>query len=485
MKKVLRSVLKVDGSLSDDELQENLFYLSDSDLSFLKSEDQAIWDFVERYAKSHSGQVPSINSVRDNFEREQRYDVLDRIENVASVDRVYYSSDFENLVKNKLESQYERRTGKLFQRANHILKEGFTPSQANDRYEGYRDALNYVVERADDLLAAGRGEVRRSDITGDTDEMRSEFENTINNLRESWGIGTGLETIDSCCRGINPGELWLHAGFTSDLKTTFALNWAYKCCMIFGWNVYYVSLEMPVQQIRRIFYVMHSSHPRFEQQGYEPLDYRFIRDGVTEDNERISQEDIDFFHKVVDDVEQNRGRDYGRFIVEAPKKENATIPAIQNRMEMIHHSTPIHLAFIDYFGLVQPHRNMGDYYQELNMIINEAKQMCLNFARGEKLPLVALHQINREGRKEAERNDGHYTKRALADANAAERTSDVITYTYLNDRLRDNNEVRIGNLKNRDNPMFDQFIARVDPRNRFIRELVEDNEEDTGFDLID
>lgn len=488
MKDVLRSIIHVDGTIDREDLQRNLFHVAETDLEFVKNEDEEIWEYIYDYAMSYSD-PPSLLTIRDYFEDQHAFEVLDRLDEIEHHDETYVKSDFENLVREKLDDQYERETQYLLKEAAHILTDGKIEGQGQDReeYEGHQDALRYILESADDLMKSGDGMEFRSNISRDADKMRKRFRNTIANVQNAWGRGTGLDPIDRVCRGVKPGELWLHAGYTAELKTSFALNWAYKTAFVFGWNVYYISLEMPVEKIREIIYVMHSSHPKFRKQGHDPLDYRKIRDGVDDEGNQITQEEIDFYHKVIDDIDRNAGKEYGEFEVECPEAENATIPQIKNRMEMHHQSTPIHLAFLDYFGLVEPHRNLGSYYQELNMIIREAKQMCMNFANGEKLPLVALHQINREGKKEARKNDGQYTTQALADANEAERSSDVISYTYLDDDLREDNEVKIGCLKNRDNPHWDPFIARVDFRNRFIYNLINsdptDDDNTTNFDL--
>jgi intein/homing endonuclease len=42
-----------------------------------------------------------------------------------------------------------------------------------------------------------------------------------------------------------------------------------------------------------------------------------------------------------------------------------------------------------------------------------------------------------------------------------EKSADVITYTYLNDDLRRDGKFYLGNLKNRDNPMFDRMVGKI------------------------
>lgn len=469
MKKILRSVINCGGKIGVDDLQRNLFHLAESKLIFVADEDQSIWDWVIEYTRTYT-EPPTMNSVRDYFERENKLEVMDRLEEVEAVNKTYTHSDFENLVRTALREQNERQTSFLLKDAGHILTSGMPVGTGREKkdYKGYKDAIRYIMERADKLLMTDTGQVFRSDITKDSEDVMKSFENTLSNAHNAWGRGTGLDPIDTTCRGIKPGELWIHAAFTGELKSTFALNWAYKTAMIFKYNVYYYSLEMPVEQIRLILYVMHSNHPKFRRQGYEPLDYRVIRDGVSSDNQKITQKDIDFFKLVVQDFEQGAGTEYGSIIVECPDEAATTMSMVKSRIELAHQTTPIHLVFIDYLGLLAADRQRGNHRDELNSIFRDAKQMCLTFNRGERIPIVALHQINREGKKEAEKNDGRYTLQALADTSAAERTADVITYTYLDDDLRREGQTKLGSLKNRDNPHFEMFLANIHFPSRFI-----------------
>lgn len=472
MKKILRSVIDVDGSIDPDALQKNLYNLADSKLEFMMDEDQSVWEFILEYARTYT-EVPSINSIRDYFEKENRLEVLDRIEEIEATKTTYTNSDFENLVRSALRAQNERNTGMLLKDAGHILTNGLTVGKGHKKrkYTGFKDSIRYIMERADKLLMTDSGQVFRSDITGDAEVVKKEFQNTLSNAHNAFGRGTGLEDIDLMCRGVKPGEFWIHAAYTGELKTTFALNWAYKTACIFKYNVYYYSLEMPVEQVRRILYVMHSNHPKFKKMGYEPLDYRMIRDGVDSNGHEMSDAQIEFFEMVVQDMEDGFGKEYGSIFVECPDEPRTTVSMVKSRIELVHQTTPIHLVFIDYLGLLNAERNLSDYREELNSIFRDTKQMCLTFNRGERIPIVALHQINREGKKEADKNDGRYTPQALADSSAAERTADVITYTYLNNDLRHDSQTKIGCIKNRDNPHFEPFIANIHFPSRFISNM--------------
>ena len=61
----------------------------------------------------------------------------------------------------------------------------------------------------------------------------------------------------------------------------------------------------------------------------------------------------------------------------------------------------------------------------------------------------------------ADKNDGRYDYSAIAFANQIEKDADVITYTYLNDELRKDGKFYLGNLKNRDNPIFERMVDKI------------------------
>jgi replicative DNA helicase len=466
-------VIITNGAVPLKDLQKNLFFLADRKLEFIHSEDVEIWEYILDYARAYSSN-PSITSLRDFFERSKKLEVLDRLNEIEALTNVYVNTDFENLVRNALKEQNERKASYLLKDAGHILTNSLEVKKGRKKevYRGYQDAIRYIMERSDELVMSESGQKFRTDITEDAEEVLSEFQNRVANSSKAWGRGTGLQDIDTVCRGAKPGEMWVHAASTGEMKTSFALNWAYKTVFYFKYNVYYLSLEMPVEQVRLILYVMHSNHVKFKKMGYsQPLDYRTIRDGVSEDGTPISTKDKEFFEVVVKDIEKGEGREYGRLIVECPSEVRTTMSYVKQRVELKHQTTPIHLVFIDYLSLLSSDKKASDRREELNSLFREAKQFCLTFNKGERIPVVVLHQINRDGKKEADKNDGVYTASALADTSEAERNADVISYTYLNPQLRETSEVLIGCIKNRDNPPFKGFLARVHFPSRYIDNL--------------
>jgi hypothetical protein len=75
---------------------------------------------------------------------------------------------------------------------------------------------------------------------------------------------------------------------------------------------------------------------------------------------------------------------------------------------------------------------------------------------------VGLFQISREGFKAAEKAEGQYNLTHLSYANEAERSSDIVTTSYLSDEMRKQCRVQFQCLKSRDQAPFEKFLARVE-----------------------
>lgn len=263
-------------------------------------------------------------------------------------------------------------------------------------------------------------------------------------------------------------------------NTTMALNWVYKAVFLQQYNVYYLSLEMPVDQIRRILYVMHSQHPKFQGQGWPSITYRLIRDGEDKEGRPLTDHQKEFYHHIINDIEENRGKNYGSLIVRSPD-EDMTVPKLKADLEITHQQTPMHMCVVDHFALMRPEKSTRNYYTDLNSIVRDSKRLALSFNNGERIPLLGLLQINRSGKDEAAKNDGVYKMQALADSNEAERSADVITTTYLDQVRRSQGSVKFGCLKNRDNPHFNPFESNIDWNTKYIYNVVSYGSDNTAM----
>ena len=128
---------------------------------------------------------------------------------------------------------------------------------------------------------------------------------------------------------------------------------------------------------------------------------------------------------------------------------------------MFHNKYGCDGIIIDYLGLVKPRYRTNDFVTTQNAVVRDGRLMALNFARGHGVPILALFQMNRQGKLRADKNDGHYDMSSLAYANDVEKCADVVTYTYLNDDLRRASTFYLGCLKNRDNPIFERMTGKI------------------------
>jgi replicative DNA helicase len=469
---LIRSLIR-DGDPQDMtqnvHLCQNYAVMDRTRLAF-EGDHAEIWAFLQDFYTEYK-EVVHVNIAMQVFSKHAKSTIADYLESIRVV-KPLYRSEFEHLAKEVMNHQKTRECSQLLKTAAQILTTGMMikPDKGGRDgkkevfYKGYTDAMRYIMERADYFLSSPDGQKNSGDLNEDGEELEADLDHVLEHPGDSWGQATGMDPIDSVCRGLKKGELWIHAGSVGELKTGFAMNWAYKQAFLFGHNVYYWSLEMPYSQIRRMFAVMHSAHPKFRKAGYPLLNYAEIRDGVTKTGKLLSEDTIEYYRFLLRDLDSE---EYGRLHIEVPV-DKITMPEIKHRMEVYHQQYPIQMAVIDHLGLVTPARQTSNYYSDLNTVMRAAKMLSMHFNGGEQIPVLGLLQINRQGKAEADKNNGRYKTQALADANEAERSADVISYSYLNDELRNAAQVLIGCLKNRENPHFNPFMASVDWGPRYI-----------------
>lgn len=144
---------------------------------------------------------------------------------------------------------------------------------------------------------------------------------------------------------------------------------------------------------------------------------------------------------------------------------------MKSRAELIYAKSPFALLICDHAGLMAPRHRMGSTTENLNEVIRDLKRLAMNFNRGAGMAVLSLFQISREGFKAAEKavektgasfSTGPYNLTHLSYANECERSSDIVTASYVNDDLRSQNRVLFQCLKTRDQAPFSNFFTRVE-----------------------
>lgn len=448
--------MQAGGQPDAEDAHANWLKLQENPLEFQNEEDRK----VHAYLRTFYGQMsspPDLALVREYFEKQDDIEVVDRLNEISKA-QVYIRTNYLSIVRHEQEQQQVRNLVLLCRDATAIAEHGRVVDGRGKKQtlKGSNDAVNFLYERLHEFARLEGGEKLEGVVSEDADEVLDEYEMIEKTNRYANRNLFGLEPVDSICKGHRKGELWVHTAFSGELKTTLALNYAYNNVMLYGKNIFYAILEMPYTQLRRQIYVIHSSNGKFVtewhgEDGYTGLDYRAVRDG------ELSPRNLERLKEVSRDF---RSTARGRLYVWRPR-EHVSMDEVQRKAEMFHNKYGCDGVVVDHLGLVRPKRRYVGTTESLNEVVRDCRLMALNFARGTAVPVLALFQLNRQGKLRADKSDGRYDFAAIAYANEVERSADVVTYTYLNDSLRREGKFYLGCLKNRDNPVFERMIGKI------------------------
>lgn len=473
-KRLLRGVIDFgDNKLNPEQVNTHYRRLFYSKFDWHNPDERKIFDYIRDYVQENH-EPPTAAIIRDFFERSNDLTVTEKLLDIKSVE-VYTRSAYNVLLAGLQEEQNQAKVRKLLTEVEEIVTKGLVigVGKEKQRYAGVKEGLQYFNKQIYEIIPENSNAKTEGEVLADAGKAWEKYQDAKLNKDKVYGKFTGLDQIDNACHGIKRGELWIHAAYTGELKTTFTMNWAYNLVTRYLSNVLYISLEMPYDQVQRLACALHTANPKFLAEGYKPLDYQKMRDGdLTLDEEM-------YYQKVLKDFEHNP--DYCKFKVWVPDHD-VSIADIRIYAELMHKNLDVGMIIIDHAGNLKASRPNKDYTVELNTVMRDAKKLALQFNSGEGVPVVLLHQINRQGKESVDKqigkdDEGEYRPNHLSYANEAERSADYLTTTYLNKDLRQQGETIICNLKNRDNKAFEKFRARVDFNCRRIRNR------DSGTDI--
>lgn len=492
MKTLLRSLFVVEKTDNADLLLQNYRDLLESGLGFEVPEYNTLWHFVRRFVQQH-GHVPDVATLRTHFKHTGEDSVYDQVEVLSSMP-ARAQGDFKKIIEVKVEDRRLHQWTEILKEAGTITSTGIEikgkKGEENKFLKGPIDAARYVSDRMHDIVAPTGATHLSGEVTGDDDDFVAEYERVESDPLAGIGQFTYIQQMDDALGGAKRHELWLHAAFTGGLKSTFLLNWVYNQAVYFGQSSVVFSLEMPYKQCRRILYAIHSMHPKFRRirhqlglqsnkEDHIGLPYQNIRDGTLHHFHPNAKKFL--LEYVVPDfkgiqVLPNPDEDgfkwqssYGKIHIEVtdPSKNEFTVPDLRSRAEVIYAHDPFTLLAVDHAGLMDPRKSHGSTTENLNEVLRDLKKLAMAFNRGMGMAVVALFQISREGYKAAlkskkETGKPGYNLTHLSYANEAERSSDIVTATWVDEDTMKENRVMFQCLKSRDQKPFDPFVARVE-----------------------
>lgn len=461
----------------DQELTfRNYLSLSESNLEFDVPEDNTLWAFIKEFSQVHN-HSPDIRTIRSHFEGLKKPEPIDRLEVLAPL-KPLFKGDFLKRLEERAEERRTRMVADMLREAAQILQTGVEVKEGKQSHQlrGPIDAVRYLVNKSHDVVMPTTGARLSGEITGDGEDFKKEYERIESDPRAGIGQYSGLEQMDRAMGGAKRYELWTHAAFTGGLKSTLALNWLYNQAVYYRYDGLIFSLEMPYIQCRRMLFAMHSMHPSLRDERIRLGIQRDPGPNVGLEYEKIKYAQLSPAEKsflldcVIPDL--NSGK-YGKIHIEVadPDKSDFNVADLRSKAELIYHKSPYHMLVVDHAGLLSPRKWVPSTTDRLNEVLRDLKRLAMSFNRGAGMAVLNLFQISREGFKSAEKavekSDGTYTVGPynlthLSYANEAERSSDIVTASFVDKNLRDQNRALLQCLKARDQALFENFFARIE-----------------------
>jgi replicative DNA helicase len=435
-----------------------------------------LFHIIEAHFREYK-EVPSIQLVRQKAEKNGDEGILASLKDIVQ-EVPYIRSNYQALLKEKFEEQCKDSLQQVIQKTWEAANSGIKIGKKE--LKGIGPAVEYFIGesrkfRMGDLSIKTESNIKSAE---DSQEVRDNYQKKKENPLAHVGMYTFLDRIDNVVRGLKPGELMLVAAFVKQGKTILTTNLAYSG-IAQGLNGLFISLEMNFDEMRDMFYVLHSCNPKWiEYPKYKNLMGKVTYDKVTYGE--LTDMEQEFFYTVSKDFSARE--DFGELILYQPTESlspsKLEMIAYDYNSRMADKGKTLDFIVVDYVGLMIPDKNdrYGDWNIDLNSIIKKMKNMAINFDNGRKVRVISPFQVNRTGHKEAEKNEGQYSLSALSNANEAERSSDLVITTYMNEEMKKAGLIKIGCLAHRKGATFDPFEANIDFGTKHVKDIIQDKE---------
>ena len=388
----------------------------------------------------NSGQTPSLTLFCGNFPETKDALESPSVQTIDSSDlRVYMFQLIDHRVNNYIHDRVNQLNVL-------VRKDGITPEIATEF-----ERLQKISNRN-----------KAKDISLDIDSKAVYEEKKMKPL----GLITGIKEIDEKIGGMNAGTVTTIAGFTSQYKTTFALNIARINAYVNKYNIVYISLETPKEDMNWNLLSSHSYSVHLSKYNY--ISHYIMR------QEKLLPEEEDYLFNVVEkdlkepyiDTDGNAHQRGKIVILDESDFDNFSFGEIATTLEKVDDQLKDETGFgidaviIDYIQLCK-FSGSGMTYDanaQINSYVTFFRRLAQNFrkekdANGKEvvrmLTMILLSQINRDNWRRARNNEGRYDITCLADANELERGSYRVFTTYTNEEMKGRSAAQVQILKNR------------------------------------
>lgn len=414
-----------------------------------------LFTFLQRYYDRTGGGVAAEKDLEDLT----RNDDSGRVALLLETYRLFASEsatdeEFSWSVEQLRELAQERATTEAIVDAMEIIRNG-KKIGTGEIAKGPDDARAYVlqtfaqIERNYSIEAAPEGDIRteRKSLLDDYAERKRMQESG-----EAQGILFGIEPLDQRTSGMQPGEVWLVAGYTNDGKSSLCVQVAWDAAVEQKKNVVFFTTETIRSQVARKLISRHSMLPQF---GLAPhgLNSFDLKNGT------LSPPDEEKLVEVVKDF--TKSGDYGTvYVCQVPRGSSVTY--LEQRLATLQRKFHIDFVVMDYLALLRSDRDRQTTREELASIMRDTKQVMTSFDNGRGVPILSPWQVTRTARVDAEKNE-MYTSASLSETAEATNTADgIVSLLAPTDNTDRRADVSMQILKNRDGPKANGLRVTVD-----------------------
>lgn len=295
-------------------------------------------------------------------------------------------------------------------------------------------------------VAASQARSTRSSIA--EGDIRSEARSAIADYHAAKNAPTGIyiptpwPRLNRVVGGGVYGRMWLAAAYAKQGKTQTAKDLVYHASIgqVYdkdsnptgipeGLYSLVITSEQNKKDVRNMILTRHTH--KFLPMG---ADYKGFTSG------RLIAEHEKAYEAAAADLETNKALGPIRY-VQVPNR--TTTREIASIVAKYSRERPIDVLMLDHTMLFAPAQRQYDRVSDLAAVLQEFKDLTINYNRGRGLWTIACHQIKREGYETA-LSRGYYEPSDAGGTAEAERSCDVMLWTFFDQALDERNEIKMG-----------------------------------------